>query len=89
MTEETQDQRVARATGAHPDQVRFAREEWNGSTNAVFIREIIKDRLTRQITDRYNKLKTTDPENLRRLQGELAGIELALSLSTITPLQNE
>lgn len=88
MSEETQDQRVAKAVGTTPDQVRYAREEWNASPNGAIIRAVQQDRLNRQIHDRFNKLKTVKAEDLTKLQGEIFGIELSLSL-TATSLSNE
>lgn len=88
-THATQDQRVAQSVGTTPDQVRFAREEWNASPNGAIIRGIFKDRLTRQVNDRFNKLKSVKAEDLTKLQGEIAAIELSLDLTTTTPLNNE
>lgn len=89
MTEETHDQRVAKSLGAHPDQVRAARDEWNVSMNAVFIRGIISDRITRQITERLTKLKTVHPDQLQIIQGELKALELSLHLACQHPLKHE
>lgn len=86
----TPDQRVSAALHVNPDQVRAARDEWNVSQNAALIRATIADRIQRQIDERMNKLKTLDPANgIAKVQGEISALELALSLSTQCPLNNE
>lgn len=87
--EQTQDQRVAKLLGAHPDQVRAARDEWNVNSSANFIRATISDRLQRQIDERMNKLKTVDSGSLCRIQGEVKALELAINLACQYPLTNE
>lgn len=85
----TPDQRVATKLNVHPDEIRCARDDWNGSKNAVLMRAVIEDRLQLQIDERRNKLETTSPEELKTVQGEIKALKLALKLSTQHPITNE
>lgn len=88
MTDSTPDQRAAARLNVGVDHIRFAREDWNQSQNGALVRETLKERLERLLSERITTLKSIIPEDLKKKQGEIAGLELALSLIT-NPLNNE
>jgi hypothetical protein len=74
------DARVATAMSLNPAQVSIYRDEWNRTPQSSVVRTIFKITLQDQIDERMRKLRKCDPEDLKTLQGELNGLELAQSL---------
>lgn len=90
MTEPiTLDQRIAQRLGTHPDQIRQIREAWQQTLDGNVIRAIHEDKLTAQISERVTKLKKADLDTFKQIQGEIAGLEMALSLTTAKEIENK
>lgn len=66
-----------------------AREDWNNSPNSVIVREVLRDRLEQPMLERIQGLKNVTAEDLPKKQGEIAALELAISIVTQKPLLND
>lgn len=77
----TQDSRVALEFNYPADLVRIERIQWNGMK---VLHKVFTNRIGDQIGELDRKLRTVPPEELKLVQGKIAGLELALSLITKT-----
>ncbi len=75
----TPDQRVAEMLQVPPEHVKEHRRRWQGET---VIRAVLADRIRQQIAQRDTTLRIVEPEGLKKVQGEITGLELALALVT-------
>lgn len=74
------DQKAAKALGLNaPEEVEKARSAWN--TNRI-TRHVLKMRLEDAADERRGRLEHCAPDELLKLQGEIAGIKLAVTLIT-------
>lgn len=73
----TLDQKAAEALGMNPEQVGVFRGEWERSPMSNVVKALFSAKLQSMIGERENKLRTCTPEELRQVQGELKGLQLA------------
>ncbi len=74
------DARVAAAMNLHAPQVSAYREEWNRTPQASVIRTLFSIALEDAMKERLTKLRRCNEADLKKLQGELDGLELAKSI---------
>lgn len=77
ITSKTLDQKAAEVLQMNPDQVGAFRNEWERTPMATVVKAIFSVKLDDLIRERENKLRTCAPEELRQVQGELKGLQLA------------
>lgn len=76
----TLDQLAGEKLGLHPEQVGAYRGEWEKSPTSNVVKALMAAKLDSLIRERENKLRTCSPEELRKVQGELNGLQLALDV---------
>jgi len=76
---ESPDKKTARALECSVEEVQKARSTWN---NNRIMRYVLRARLDSQIEERRTQLETCAPEKLPKLQGDIAGIRLAIATIT-------
>jgi hypothetical protein len=80
MSEPTLDTTVAAKLGMHPEQVGQFRNEWERNPMATVIKAAFSVKLETMAKERERKLRSCEPEELKKLQGELNGLQLAMDL---------
>lgn len=76
----TLDARVAAKLGTLEPQVAILRSRWEGTPESNVIRELFRTKLQDLIDERTRKLRICTPEDLKTLQGEANGLELAIAI---------
>lgn len=80
MIEPTLDQKAAAKLGMLPEQVGVFRGEWEKMPMAAVVKCLWTVKLESMLTERLTKLRSCEPEALRKLQGEIQGLQLALDV---------
>lgn len=81
MSDQTPDEKVARALGCSPAEVAQARQHWN---NNRVMREVFRQRFLQTIEVKRNALESLGTESIKSTQGEIAGIRAGFALATMT-----
>ena len=81
----TIDARVAAKLGTLEPQVAILRSRWESTPDSNVVRELFRAKLEDLMAERLRKLRICTPEDLKTLQGELNGLELAVTTIT-TPI---
>lgn len=76
----TLDARVATKLGTLEPQVAVLRTKWESTPDANVVRELFRTKLQDLIDERTRKLRICTPEDLKTLQGEANGLELAIAI---------
>ncbi len=80
-------ERQAQKAGTSPDQIAHFRQRFNDPAE-VFARHILicqQDELEQQIAERQRTLETVSAEDLRKTQGEISGLRLAIAKISLKP----
>lgn len=78
----TLDSVVGQKLGMHAEQAAVFRTEWEKSPQSVIIKAYLSTKLTDHIEERLRKLRGCTVEDLKKIQGELDGLDLALAVVT-------
>lgn len=80
MSEDTALIKTSKRTGAHPDQISLALDDFFSNSKGVLVREYLIEKLNAFETEHVGKLRTVKTlENLKHEQGMLSAFDLAKS----------